>query len=307
MPPNLECSSLFVGLTTLDMVYLVEHLPDANQKLVALDSMLAAGGPATNAAITFSHLGGQATLMSVIGKHPMHHLILDELTQHQVQLTDLMPHHDAPPSISSILVTQTTGDRSVVSRNAVKLQAAVEQIPDNALQNIDIVLIDGHQMEVGVAIAHQAKQAHIPVVVDGGSWKSGFERVLQYTDYAICSANFFPPGCHQSDEAIAYLRQMVPHLAITNGAQPIRYCSHGKQGHLPVPTVQVVDTLGAGDIFHGAFCYFLAAARQSNVQPTTDSFVIALSQAAQVAACACQSFGTRQWMRSRRGETLHQP
>ncbi len=300
MPTKSNYSGLFVGLTTLDMVYLVEHLPAVNQKLVAFDSTLAAGGPATNAAVTFSYLGGHATLLSVLGNHPLQHLIVDDLIQHRVQVADLQPHHAAPPSISSILVTQTTGDRAVVSKNAVKMQAAAEWVPDGILEGIDIVLIDGHQMDVGVAIAHQAQQARIPVVVDGGSWKPGFDQVLRFTDYAICSANFLPPGCQQSDDVVAYLSPMVPYIAITNGAQPLRYWCPSQQGCLGVPVIRAVDTLGAGDIFHGAFCHFLLKCYQldasSSSATAATTFLAALRQAAQVAASACQSFGTRQWM-----------
>ncbi|HEY9844600.1 MAG TPA: PfkB family carbohydrate kinase, partial [Candidatus Caenarcaniphilales bacterium] len=66
---------LFVGLVTLDLVYLTAGLSSRNQKIVASDYTVAAGGPATNAAVTFAHLGNQATLTGVIGTHPVTHLI----------------------------------------------------------------------------------------------------------------------------------------------------------------------------------------------------------------------------------------
>ena len=60
---------LFVGLTTLDLIYRVAHLPQSNEKQTAADLAIAAGGPATNAAVTFRHLGNQAKLMSAVGQH----------------------------------------------------------------------------------------------------------------------------------------------------------------------------------------------------------------------------------------------
>jgi sugar/nucleoside kinase (ribokinase family) len=284
-----------VGLTTLDLIYAVEALPHANQKIVASATVMSPGGPATNAAVTFSHLGNSATLLSVVGKHPITTLIRADLTQHGVNLLDLEPHHAASPSISSILVTRATGDRAVVSRNAVKHQADVEQIPADILESVDVVLIDGHQMAISVAIARQAKANHIPIVIDGGSWKPGFEDVLPFVDYAICSANFLPPSCSNPTDVFVYLRTAgIPHIAITQGENPIQFSSDGQQGNLAVQSIQVVDTLGAGDILHGAFCHYILET----------TFSKALEKAAAVATQACQSFGTRQWMVDRRSSTV---
>lgn len=285
-------AGLFVGLMTLDVAYLVEAVPAANQKVVALDWVTAAGGPATNAAVTFGYLGNRPQLMGGLGSHPMAQLIRTELASLGVAIADLRPDGTVPPAVSSILVTQGTGDRAIVSLNAVKAQANVSCITAEIWQQldqgaIDVVLIDGHQMSVGEAIARCARARSVPVVVDGGSWKPGFETVLAHTDYAVCSANFHPPGCQTPAEVWAYLQACgVPHMAITHGENPIQYLSHGVYGTVSVPTVAVADTLGAGDIFHGAFCHFIL---HSN-------FPTALAQAAEVAARACQSFGTRGWM-----------
>jgi sugar/nucleoside kinase (ribokinase family) len=276
---------LFVGLMTLDLVYLVTALPQNNQKIVALEDSMSAGGPAANAAVTFSHLGNSATLLSSVGQHPSRQLVLADL--HSVAIADLTPNRTQSLPISSILVTQATGERAIVSRNAVQAQAPATAIPVDILQETEIVLIDGHQMAVGRAIAKQSKAQQIPVVVDGGSWKAGFEEVLPYVDYAICSANFLPPQCSTPNDVFDYLTRLkIPHIAITNGSQPIQYSDQGNIGQIPVPKIQPVDTLGAGDIFHGAFCHFILHT----------NFLEALTQAAAVAGRSCQSFGTRQWM-----------
>ena len=62
-------TGLFLGLSTIDLQYLVEQPPKANEKIVAQEQTLAAGGPATNACKTFSALGGQGTLTSAFGKN----------------------------------------------------------------------------------------------------------------------------------------------------------------------------------------------------------------------------------------------
>jgi len=257
--------------------------------MVASDYTVSAGGPATNAAVTFSHLGDRATVLSAVGCHPITHLIRADLEQRRVAIADLTPSAAAAPPISSIIVSEATGDRAVIAINAVKRQIGADILPATILDDVKIVLIDGHQMPIGRAIAQMAQAKSIPIVIDGGSWKPGFETVLSLASHAICSANFQPPGCSGESEVLDYLIRLgIPQIAITHGDRPIRYWHQGQSGWLKVPRIQPVDTLGAGDIFHGAFCH--AILRQD--------FVAALAIAARTAAHSCQSFGTRRWMES---------
>ncbi|MEA5504913.1 sugar kinase [Halotia wernerae UHCC 0503] len=278
---------LFVGLVTLDLIYLADSIPKNNQKIVATDYTVAAGGPATNASVSFSYLGNQAQILGVMGSHPMTRLIRGDLNKYKVAIADLEPSTSLPPPVSSIIVTQITGERAVISINAVKTQASSTSIPPEILQDFDIILIDGHQMTVSYDIAQMARAKNIPVVIDGGSWKPGFEQVLPFVDYAICSANFYPPNCHTGKEVFAYLQTFnIPHIAITHGEKPIEYLSGGKTGFVDVPIIRAIDTLGAGDILHGAFCYYILQG----------SFIEALAQSADIAADSCQFFGTRRWL-----------
>ena len=285
MPQQQTDRGLFVGLVTLDLIYLVDRPPLPNQKLVAADYTMSAGGPATNAAITFSYLGNPAIVLGVLGNHPLAQLVLTDLQQHRVTLHDLHPTLTNPPPVSSIMVTAKTGDRAVVSLNAVKTQAIATN--PVSLKDVAVVLIDGHQMDVGRTIAQQARSYGIPIVIDGGSWKPGFETVLPLADYVICSANFQPPNCQNAEDVVSYLSALgIPQIAITQGQQPIRYWTATQAGQINVPSVNVVDTLGAGDIFHGAFCHAILR----------EAFKDALAIAASVAAQSCQHFGTRRWM-----------
>jgi sugar/nucleoside kinase (ribokinase family) len=287
MPPLQTYHGLFVGLVTLDLIYLATSAPSNNQKIVASDYTVAAGGPATNAAVTFSQLGNRSTLLGVVGADPITKLIQADLQTYGVATLDLEPRTTQPPPVSSIIVTQGTGERAVVSINAVKTQVTSNCIPSDIVQGIDIVLIDGHQIAAGQTIAQVAKANNIPVVIDGGSWKPGFETVLPWVDYAICSANFYPPSCNSATDVFAYLSAHgIPHIAITHGEEPIQYLSHGKTSVLEVPEIYAVDTLGAGDVFHGAFCHYILG----------ENFTNALAAAAKVASYSCQFFGTRRWM-----------
>jgi sugar/nucleoside kinase (ribokinase family) len=278
---------LFIGLVTLDLIYLAESPPTANQKIVAIATTMAAGGPATNAAVTFSYLGSQGVILGAVGQHPMAQSIRADVQNWGAILLDLTPDRTESPPVSSIIVTRSTGDRAVVSLNAKNTPVAANPELDVLLDGVEIVLIDGHQMEVGAAIAQRAANRGIPVVVDAGSWKPGFENVLLWTTYAICSENFLPPSCRSLEEVVLYLSQFgIPHVAVTGGGGAIAYLSKGDIGIIEVPRIHVVDTLGAGDILHGAFCHFIGDM----------DFVEALKSASQIASHACQFFGTRSWM-----------
>ncbi len=280
-------TGLFVGLITLDLVYLTATYPDKNQKVVAADYAVTAGGPATNAAVTFSYFGNQTTILCGLGNHPITHLIKADLEKHNVRIQDLDKNRSEPPPVSSIITTQDTGERAIISINATKSQISKEFISPEIIHNIDIVLIDGHQMAASLEVAQLAKSKNIPIVIDGGSWKPGFEEILSFVDYAICSANFYPPNCQNQEEVFAYLSEKnISDIAITQGEKSIKYLSQGKFGNVEVPKINAVDTLGAGDIFHGAFCHYIL----------NGEFTEALANAANIAAHSCEYFGTRQWI-----------
>ncbi len=275
---------LFVGLVTLDFIYQVQYFPTSNEKIIASDQLILSGGPATNASVAFSSFDNEAILLGVFGCHPLSCLIRSELANYPLKLIDLAPDFSHSPSVSSIIVTSSTGERAAISVNATKCQASPTVIPDQILNNINIILIDGHQMAVSEEIARQGKAKNIPIVMDGGSWKNGYEKILPYVDYAICSANFYPPNCHTQEDIVAFLKSFnIPYIALTQGEKPIKYWEEKAQGEILIPKVNVIDTLGAGDIFHGAFCHYIL---QSN-------FPHAIAQSAKIASYSCQFYGTR--------------
>ncbi len=287
---------IFVGLSTIDLIHTVDEFPSANQKAVAHSQ--ATGGPATNAAITFSHLGGKSTLASAVGRHALADLIKEELQNYGVTLLDLTPESGDLPPISSVWVNRR-GQRSVVSVNSTHLKIPPAQIDPTILEDACILLVEGHSMEACLAWAEAACSQAIPVILDGGSWKPETERLLKFVSIAICSADFLPPGCTGEDAVIEYLRAKgIQHIAITLGAAPVRFVAGSSAGFVDVPHVEAVDTSGAGDVFHGAFCYYTS---------TGYDFVEALHQAASIAAESCRFHGTREWMQGEAQYSAPQP
>jgi sugar/nucleoside kinase (ribokinase family) len=223
-----------------------------------------------------------------LGNHAIAQLIRADLAEYNVRIIDLAPERSQSPPVSSIIVTEETGERSVISINATKSQVDTQAINPEILTSIEIVLVDGHQISVSQEITQLAKLRDIPIVLDGGSWKPGLEKILPFVEWAVCSDNFHPPNCYNPDEVFAYLSAAgIPNIAITRGEKPILYLSNDTYGSIEITQIQATDTLGAGDIFHGAFCHYIL---QNNF---TDS----LTAAAKIAADSCQVFGTRDWMK----------
>lgn len=279
---------LFAGLSTIDLVYRVAAPPAPNSKNRASSQMAFAGGPAANAAITFSILGGRASLISALGRHPLASVARAEFDHYQVKFTDLAPEFEAVPAVSSVFVTESTGDRIVVSANAKALADYPRALPPYDLAGVDFVLFDGHHFDVCAPLLKDALRLNLPAILDGGSWKPALEDCIGDFSVVIASGNFLPPGCASHQDAIAFLRRAgVTRIAITRGEQPVLASDHGSYFEIPVPRVKAVDTLGAGDIFHGAFC---AAYDHGG-----GNFREALAFATRIAAVSTTVPGTRAW------------
>jgi sugar/nucleoside kinase (ribokinase family) len=290
-------AGLFVGLCVLDIIQLVDHVPRADEKSTALRQTVAAGGPATNAAVTFSHLGGRATLLTGVGDHPLSAGIRADLRDTRVDLVDLATDHADPPAVSTILVTARSGERAVVSTNArgYDLDLPVDVV--ELVSRSAVVHVDGHHHRPTQAILVAARRLGRPTLLDGGSWKPGTQDLLRYVDVAVCSSDFHPPGATTPQQVLAYLRNAgVPWAAVTRGGAEIVW--QGPESGprtVPVPAVEITDTLGAGDIFHGALAFELARGQELD----RSRFPEALQRAASVAALSCGSFGTRSWLAGR--------
>jgi len=102
--------------------------------------------PATNAAITFAHLGGRSTLVTAVGRHSLAGAIKAEIEQRSVTLIDLNPNFSEPPVLSSIYVNRL-GQRNIVSANAIRVNVPVVRVDEAALERGALVLVDGHYMQ----------------------------------------------------------------------------------------------------------------------------------------------------------------
>ena len=160
---------LFVGLCTFDLIQSVSRVPGPNEKVTAVEQAVAAGGPAANASVAFSFLGGHSTLVTGIGHHPLAQGMRADLEAAGVDLIDVAGADGAPPPVSSIVVTEGSGDRHVVSLNAAGRTFEPPRSLGPMAGEASVVLIDGHHPRLALAGARAARRRARPCVLDGGS------------------------------------------------------------------------------------------------------------------------------------------
>ncbi len=289
---NVMGSVVCVGLTTLDVVQVTDRVPGPDQKTVAHDGWLAFGGPAANAAATCAALGVDVRLVTALGAGPEAGLARAGLAEAGVEVVDLAPVADRLLPVSSVLVTGL--GRAVVSRNAQvapDLSTAAAGVP--AAGAGDVVLVDGHHL--GAATVLVARSPGATVLADGGSWKPGLERLLGHVDVAVLSADFRLPALRPTADLLAAVAALGPSVvAQTRGAGPVRVrAPDGTVSEIHPPQVPVVDTLGAGDVLHGA----TAAAMLRGADP-----VAAVEAGVSCASRSVRYRGALGWTQDRRSE-----
>ncbi|NBC82611.1 MAG: sugar kinase [Bacteroidetes bacterium] len=280
-------SGLYVGLNTIDLQFLVASYPLENSKVKASNNAIATGGPATNAALVHSWLGGEAVLCSPIGEHAMKEFIWQDLTQYNIHVIDPVYGQKCDPVFASIITAQDTAHRTIYSYHPA-FKSTRFHLPENLFsRHYQSVLTDGFYLPLLKQMLNN-KLSYEKLILDGGSWKEGMEEILDYVDIAICSNHFYPPGCNDTNEVIRYLQSFkINQVIITRGDEPVLWHSGSQLTEIEIHKVNAVDTLGAGDFFHGAFCYFYNETNQIDLSVT---------KAAEIAALSCKHFGTREWL-----------
>jgi sugar/nucleoside kinase (ribokinase family) len=282
----MQPQGLFVGLATLDLVYGLPRLPGPDEKMSADRQVIAAGGPAANAAVTYAYLGGRPTLATKLGVHPLAGVVADDLDAHGVSVHDLSPEHAGAPPVSSILSTGSR--RAVVSVNDAGSPRRAT-VPDLPL-GTSVLVVDGHHADVAVPVATAARERGVPVLLDAGSWKPAAVPLLDLASVVVCSADFRVPDVEPGAATLRYLcGRGTDWAAVSAGAGPVQWASRDASGWVAVPEVEVVDTLGAGDVLHGALAYGMSRT------PAADGATL-LTEAVAVASRSCRYFGTRDWL-----------
>jgi sugar/nucleoside kinase (ribokinase family) len=201
----------------------------------------------------------------------------------KVKVIDAMREKKYDPIIASVLTNTSNSERTIITHHPglVEVGGAFKQIRIN---DYDFVFIDGFYPELAVPVCKMAKNAGLPVIFDGGSWKPHMPDILPWVDIAICSANYIPPGCSSMTEIINFTQSFgVKYVAVSRGEKPI--CTN--MGDINIEKVDAVDSLAAGDFLHGAFCWYFMQGHK---------YMDSLKKASKLATYSTQFKGTRSWI-----------
>ena len=277
-----------VGHAALDFVYRIEAFPPVPTKVRSLEHIESGGGMAANAAATIARLGGAVELWSRTGADSAGRRIHAFLEQEGVDIRYVRTYEGARSSTSAVIV-DGKGERLIIGERDHAMSMDASWLPLEHIAAAAAVLSDLRWVEGTRSAFTAAREAGIPTLLDADLGGGGFlEEFLCLADYAIFSApalDGFSPGASDAERLARVLSLGVKHAGVTRGAEGYTWAGAGGQaGHQPAFEIEIVDTTGAGDAFHGAFAWALA----SRHAPADCTRI-----AAAVSALKCRRLGAR--------------
>ena len=248
-----------VGLNATDTLLIVPHFPAYAGKVPFGEEMLSPGGQVASAMVACAKLGLRTKYIGAVGDDERGRIQMESLQHTGINLDHVMVRPGCPNQSAYIIIDRSTGERTVLWRRDDSLRVRPEEITEEMIACARLLHIDGHDT-AAVARAAQIARGHgIPVTVDVDTIYHGFERVLPHVDYLIASSEFPAAWTGETDpfKALETIQSEygMRVAAMTLGAHGALALSNGRFHYAPAYVVNCVDTTGAGDVFHGAFCY----------------------------------------------------
>jgi sulfofructose kinase len=277
-----------VGLNATDTLILVPRFPAYAGKGPFDDEIVSPGGQVASAMVACSRLGLRAKYIGTIGDDERGRIQWESLQSTGVNLDHVQRRKNCPNQSAYIIVDRSTGERTVLWSRPDCLTIDPSEITPEQITCARLLHIDGHDTRAVAHAAAIAHQHHIPVTVDVDTIYHGFDRVLPHVDYLIANSDFPSNWTGRTDpfRALETLQQEygMKVAAMTLGSHGCLARADGRYYYSPGFVVDCVDTTGAGDVFHGAFCY---AVLQGMPMPEALEFSNAM------AALNCTALGAR--------------
>ena len=275
-----------MGLAARDIIFSIDRLPAGPGKSHATERTEVGGGPAANAAATVASLGGSARFIGPVGDDLIGRQLIQELASCEVDVTRVrrVPGRRSP--LSAVMV-DASGERAIVNHTDDSLFEQADPIEAGDLEAVDAVLADVRWLDGAVAALQWARSHQIPGVVDLDVGFRSPEVLLEPASHVVFSATALR-SVAEEDKLETALSSMSKRtdawLAVTDGANGAYWMEGEAVSHTPAHRIEVVDTTGAGDVFHGAFALALAEGSAETA---------ALEIASAAAAISCTRFGGR--------------
>jgi sulfofructose kinase len=248
-----------VGLNATDTLLLLAHFPAYAGKVPFTQEILSPGGQVASAMVACARLGLRVKYIGTVGDDERGRIQMDSLRDTGINLDHVQIRVGCSNQTAYILIDQSTGERTVLWKRPDCLRLDPSEITAAQITSARLLHIDGHDTPA-VAKAAQIARAHgIPVTVDVDTIYPGFDQVLPYVDYLVASSEFPGQWTNERDPFKALERLQNTYgmrvAAMTLGAHGALARVDGQFVYSPAFIVNCVDTTGAGDVFHGAFCY----------------------------------------------------
>ena len=279
---------LCTGIIVLDEVFLVERFPEPDAKTQAKQFFAVNGGCAANAAVAIARLGGRAMLAGPLGgpsgEDSNGDRVLAALAREQVDCTGCQRIAGLSTALSAIFI-DARGERMIVTYRDDRIANATLADPGRLVASADAVLADNRYPAFVQPICVAARARGLPVVLDADRPTNISDELFRIATHVIFSSECLraTTGCDDLGPALLRIAEISnAFLAVTNGAQDVLWLQGRNIRRNPVFAVKAVDTLGAGDAFHGAFTLALVEGQD---------LVAAMRFAAAAASLKCTRLG----------------
>ena len=250
-----------IGLNATDTLLILPKFPAYAGKVPFEEEILSPGGQVASAVVTCATLGLRTKYIGTVGDDERGRIQMESLLSTGINLDDVVIREGCPNQTAYILIDRATGERTVLWSRPDGLELDPEAITPEKITCARMVHIDGHDTPAVAKAAEIARAHNIPVTVDVDTIYHGFDRVLKNIDYLVASSEFPVQWTSEADpfKALALIQHeyKMRCAAMTLGAHGALALVDGRYHYSPAFVVNCVDTTGAGDVFHGAFCYSL--------------------------------------------------
>ena len=277
-----------VGLNATDTLLLVSHFPAYAGKAPFEEEIVSPGGQVASALVACAQLGLRTKYIGTIGDDERGRVQMASLSGTGINLDHVQLRRNCANQSAYIIVDRSTGERTVLWRRDACLRIDPGEIAPEQITCGRLLHIDGHDTPAVARAAGIARSHGIPVAVDVDTIYHGFDRVLPNVDYLVASSEFPTAWTGDRDPFVALETLQKEYgmrvAAMTLGAHGALARVDGQFVYSPAYVVNCIDTTGAGDVFHGAFCYAVLQG-----MPMRD--VLEFSNA--MAALNCTALGAR--------------
>ena len=244
--------ALFIGQTYIDVTFLTDRLPVGDEKHVASTYAISFGGNAVTAAFCCARLSIVPDLLTTVADDWLGRMFLDMASRYAISV-----HHRKVKTSSLSFIMPKEGKRAIVR---CRDDNYLHSFPILDLGHCRALHVDGHQPDAAIYYAKHCREAGILTSLDGGGLRSNTHELLGFIDVAIVAERLCEQMRLSTPEMLEYLKNRGCRIGgVTLGAQGlIWYDEMGavrSDGAFAVPADKILDTSGAGDVFHGAYLY----------------------------------------------------